>query len=67
MNGFAVDNQLGRILTLSGQLAGRQLQFASMLRMPDQNSLALIVSWLDLVKRVILNLSMVFYQSNLSN
>jgi hypothetical protein len=67
MNGFAADNQLGRILTLSGHLAGRQLRFASMLRMSDQNSLALIVSWLDLVKSFILNLSMVFNQSNLSN
>jgi hypothetical protein len=38
-----------------------------MLRMPDQNSLTLIVSWLDLVKRFDVKLGMVFYQSNLSN
>lgn len=45
----------------------REVGPASTLRIPDQNSLTLIVSWLDLVERFTLELSMVIYQSNLSN
>ena len=57
------------LLTLSGTFSGglEELRPASMLRIPDQNALTLIVSWLDLVERFTLELSMVFYQSNLSN
>jgi hypothetical protein len=41
---------------------------ATMPRIPDQNSLTLIVSWFDRVKRFTLNLRVVvFYQSNLSH
>jgi hypothetical protein len=54
---------------LNGRLAGagRTLRPASRRRIPDQNSLALFASWLDLVKSFTLELGVVFNQSNLSN
>jgi hypothetical protein len=55
------------LLTQSGHLAGASRTVAACFNAADQNSLTLIVSWLDFAKRFTLNLSMVFYQSNLSN